>query len=164
MDSCETRVCENLYKRALLMNFVTILSWNPPNAKSYRAPNLKLPWLDGQRRRRDSLDAIWVIEECLFLVELKCFSSESGKDVEKLRRIRDRLGLEQIVTFLRRQGVEIGKGVTQLVLTIGVNKVDTPIPADFIVLEVTNEGISPFFGAQVTGQAQEKTNRFCHSI
>jgi hypothetical protein len=110
------------------------------------------------------LDAIWVIEECLFLVELKCSSSESGKDIEKLRRIRDKLGLEQIITFLRRQGVEITEQVTQLALLIGVEKVDTIIPADLTVLEVTDRGINPFFGAQVTAQTREEINRFCNPI
>lgn len=162
MDSCEARVCEKLYRRALSLKFVNILSWNPPNSKSYRAPNLKLPWMEGKRRRRDSLDAIWTVEDCLFLVELKCCSSESGKDIEKLRRIRDNLGLEQIVVFLRRQGVDIEERVTQLALIIGVERVDTETPSDFTVLEVTDRGISPFFGSQIVLQVTEKVSRFCN--
>ena len=161
MNTCESRVSENLYRHVAASKSSRVLSWNPPNAKSYRAPNLKLPWREGSRRRRDLVDAIWVSTDSLVLAELKCYTSESEGDIEKLRRIRHQLGLQDLVTLLRRQGADLAPEPRQLALVLGVEKLDTDVPADFTAMEVAEEAIVPFFGSEVGDDIRNAIKGLC---
>jgi len=161
IDSCEAQVSNNLYKQVSCEDFIQVINWNPPDAKAYQTINIKFPWFEGIRRRRDSIDAIWVVEDILFLVELKCLSSESVLDIAKLRRITEQLTPDQLRIYMERQGAKIPTAIHQTALLIGVKIVNTDVAPDFTFLEIGKKQITPYFGLNVDRNVVRIIERIC---
>ena len=103
---------------------------------------------DGIRCGSDRVDVIFEGLRTLFLIELKCCTSELEDDFIKLRRIRDTLGLKGIMEAIRRQGISVSDADT-LVLGCGVEAIDAKFAEEFVCFELRNEGIRIVQGARL---------------
>lgn len=154
-ETCETRVSDRLHNLLSRIPFVRILSWNPPNAKSYHAPNLIFPKIvNGARKGSDRIDVVFETKRVLFLVELKCLATQAEDDLVKLRRVRDTLGLSGVVEAIQRQGVVVDSQVAGLALAVGMEIVDRDAPTDFSFLEIAESAIRVTLGYDVDPQVK----------
>ena len=154
-EGCEARVHSHLFAGLTQYPAALILGWSPPNAKAYKAPNVVFPRLNGQGRRIGAyrVDAVFILKDILFLAEIKCRSSESQRDVRKLRHIRETLGLEGVVRSLKRQGVTVPP-CRELVLAIGTEVLDSEIPHEFVSLQKDGPYLPVSYGAGVPESAR----------
>jgi hypothetical protein len=116
---------------------VRLISWHPPDSKSYITNNLRIPIVnESNLRRREHIDFIIVVQSTLLmLLEAKGSLSESVEDITKLRRIIDQYSLNDLVILFRRQGAIFKEVPTAIQLGLIVSSADTPIPQGFVVFE-----------------------------
>jgi hypothetical protein len=124
-----------------------VLSAHPPSGKSYDTELIRIPARD-RNAGRYHLDLIFVLNEFLYLVELKGRLSESSQDILKLRKLLSEYSLSEILRFVRkrvnRKGVN-WEEIRYAVPTLGCTKCDCSLPADFAVLEATSPDRLVFF-------------------
>lgn len=147
--TCETRVGNHLILWLQKQPEIAIISYHPTSAKAYQTELIRIPKLtvDGKRtKERYHIDLIFISRQTLWLVELKCKLSESLDDIAKLLEIQQRYTTEQLRSIIlsRLTAVEPEKlnTVSSLVLSLGVEIVDTPIPENFKVFQVTEKEVN----------------------
>jgi len=167
--TAEERVFDRLRKGLLRSEEIRVISLHPPSGKSYDTDLIRFPVIqDGVRtRKRAHVDAVFVWEWALFLVELKGKSSESADDTAKLRDLRDHIGLEELLRVIRRrqfgdpQG-SLGK-IDTLVLGLGVGQHDITTESDFLVLELGGK-TTGYAGKSVSPRGKEFLRSFCDEV
>jgi hypothetical protein len=138
--SCEDEVSEKLYAHFEERTRLHVRHWHPPGGKKYFTPHLRVPVIVGRTRKgRKLIDLILTDSELLILIECKCASSESADDIEKLRKIRDEVGLEKLKTYFTRQGVDVADA-QHLILGLGVRYLDSPLPDEFVAFTTPRKG------------------------
>lgn len=146
VSSCETRVGEKLISFLSKQNTVDIISFHPPSSKSYQSDLIRIPKInqDGSRSRdRYHIDVIFISQNRLWLVELKCKLSESNADIKKLRELISAYTFDELRGFIQSRITIFPKNdlnkVDKIVLALGVEVVDEEIEKDFVVIKVTED-------------------------
>lgn len=148
MNSCEDTVgiiLEDAINSSAVWN---LIAYHPPSAKSYSYDHFPFPILGDnglrQGKGRYHFDIIAVSGSCLLIVELKCKSSESSEDVEKLRRFTETYSLEKIKAFISTRmstySSEMISPITELVTAIGVKYSDIPNIGECGIVQVSGTG------------------------
>ena len=153
MPTCEDNVGLRLKNHLFQNPNTTVLSYHPPNGKAYETDLIRIPKRGVREtavRDRYHIDLIFVANDCLVLVELKCHLSESGDDIEKLREIRNTYTLPDLLRIigarLTTTPVELLHNIRHLVLALGVETIDREIPQDFVVFEAQETKLTLFYG------------------
>lgn len=119
----------------------TLISLHPPSGKAYESDLIRFPVFEGEvrTRKRMHVDIIFAHSGSLYLLELKPASTQSAEDIRKLERLRDEVGLGEMLRIIgRRVDSSLTKKleeVRSLVIGLGVGKHDSPTPPGFIVIE-----------------------------
>lgn len=74
-----------------------LLAWSPTNAKAYTQPSAALKVKEHGRTKSYRVDVVFAVSHVLVLAESKGRSSESDEDIKKLRSIRNRLDLNEVI-------------------------------------------------------------------
>jgi hypothetical protein len=106
------------------------------------------------------VDVVFAVRHVLVLAESKGRSSQARTDVDKLRSIRDGLGLDGIRQQLERQNIQVPPEVTTLVLAVAVETMDTDVLSDFAFILATDQGIEASFGPAVEVSAVDTLRQF----
>jgi hypothetical protein len=148
-ETCETRVGNRLVNWLQLQPQFTVLSYHPTSAKAYQTELIRIPRLDANGTRtkeRYHVDVIFLTSTALWLVELKCRTSESIFDIAKLREIRTRYTLPRLLSLIRSRLTsaepELLSTVQHLYIALGVEFVDACVPDDVSVFVVTDNGVA----------------------
>lgn len=129
-----------------------VIHWHPPGGKKYFTSHLRIPLIrNGVRRGRYRVDLILADDELLVMMECKCRASQSAQDIQKLREIRDRIGLAKLVELFTNQGTPL-PNCKHLMIGIGVKYIDAPVPEDLFAFRVS-DGIQRVFGSRVAKEA-----------
>ena len=130
--TCETLVGEKLVEWLTKQN-AQVLSFHPPSSKAYTSDLIRIPKLnrDGTRSRdRNHIDVVFLTENNVWLVELKCRYSESTDDINKLNEVKNSYSNSEIIELIKgRITVPIKydlDSVKNVVTAIGVKLMDKP--------------------------------------
>jgi hypothetical protein len=157
MPTCEDNVGLRLKTLLFDSNNVIILSYHPPDGKAYETDLIRIPKRgirDTAVRDRYHVDLIFIVGNCLVLVELKCHLSESGDDIVKLREIRETYSLPELTRLISARLTTVPANVVnkieRLVLALGVETINANIPSEFAVYEAKESEITLHFGNGVS--------------
>lgn len=168
--SCEDEVFGRLRAKLTNQKNVQIISLHPPSGKAYETALVGFPIFDqGTRTRgRSHVDTIFISSQALFLLELKCFSHESADDIEKLRRIRDQLGLTCVIEVISKRVPDIGSDrlnmIQELILGLAVEHHDTELPEDFIILECQSRLTLAHAGSRIPASVKTFLRDFADQV
>lgn len=142
--------------RAVVRSEANLISAHPPSGKAYDTPLIRIPAY-GRNSGRYHIDLIFEFECILFLVELKGCSSESIKDIDKLRKILGDYSQDELVRLIQNRSEQEGvdwKSIFVTVPAIGVSIHDLDVPPDFvtIIAPVVEEPIQIIVGAAIPNQ------------
>ncbi len=156
MPTCEDNVGLRLKNSLFKNSDVVVLSYHPPNGKAYETDLIRIPKRGVRRtaiRDRYHIDLIFIVNDCLVLVELKCYLSESDDDIDKLREIRDTYALAELLSIIGARlttvSDEVLENVRRLVLALGVESINREIPPEFVVFEAQETDLNIFYGDEV---------------
>jgi hypothetical protein len=156
MSTEEDLAFERIMDR-LRIKRVTVLSAHPPSGKAYDTELIRIP-ARAKHAGRYHLDAIFVLDEFLFLMELKGRLSESSHDITKLQGLLSEYSLADILKFVRKRVNRADvpwETIKQVVPSLGCILCDCSLPADFVVVESkTSDLVRCYVGNSIFNKAE----------
>ncbi len=136
MKTCEYEVSFRIYQ--FFNNTGQVVSWHPPDSKSYNTRLIQLSYIEGGKRKRYIPDLICLIKNTILIIECKCSLVDSlGSDVEKLKAIMTLYEPSDIAKTIRNQNPNYETIEADTIIPcIGVKNINAELPSGFIIFSV----------------------------